>query len=171
MMEPPPVGWRNKPGTDCPGDRTGRLGPNGDGGIAVIWVLLLLTAGALAAWLVWPRRLQTLRNVPAVVDKRFQAHGIVETTEDPREVRPMAQAAAKVTSDIPVKGHGDSLTMDWPSERHEPHERSVRQALQGQEADGRMPDQAPPVGPGPNVGPVPSRQVPQQDFYQGHPDE
>ncbi|HEY3364220.1 MAG TPA: hypothetical protein VGK74_04075 [Symbiobacteriaceae bacterium] len=53
----------------------------------MIWILLLVGVGALAAWLVWPRRLQTLENIPAVVDSKFQAHDIVETTEDPPEPR------------------------------------------------------------------------------------
>lgn len=81
---------------------------------------MLLGVVGLAWFMLQPRRLQTLENVPAVVDEKFQAHGMIETTEDPREVTPMADKANHVVSDIPVEGHGDSLTKDWPSEAQGP---------------------------------------------------
>jgi hypothetical protein len=87
----------------------------------VIWLLLLAVAGGLVWFLVQPRRLQTIENIPAVVDKDLNAHSLVETTEDPREVRPIAQAAANRAGDVAVKGHGDSLTKDWPNDQSEPH--------------------------------------------------
>jgi hypothetical protein len=97
----------------------------------MIWVLLLLTAGLLVWFLLQPRRLQTLENIPAVVDEKFKAHGVIETTEDPREVEPIARAAADAAGDRPVPGHGDSLTGDWPSDPQEPH------------AQGQRPDEGP----------------------------
>lgn len=75
----------------------------------------------MAWFLLQPRRLQTLENVPQVVDEKFRAHGIIETTEDPREVTPMADRANKIISDKPAPGHGDSLTFDWPNDTQEPH--------------------------------------------------
>ncbi|HLN60317.1 MAG TPA: hypothetical protein VK464_02110 [Symbiobacteriaceae bacterium] len=87
----------------------------------MIWALLLLAVGGLVWFLLQPRRLQTLENIPEVVDEHFRAHGLVETTEDPREVRPIAEAAQAKVSDIPVKGQGDSLTFDWPNDRTESH--------------------------------------------------
>jgi len=88
----------------------------------MVWILLLLAAGGLVYFLLVPRRFQNVENIPAVVDKNLKAHTIVETTEDPREVRPIAQRAQYIASDVPAKGHGDSLTFDWPMEQ-EPHGR------------------------------------------------
>ncbi len=88
----------------------------------MIWLLLLIGVGLMAWFLFAPRRLQTLENIPAVVDEKFRAHDITETTEDPREVDPIARAAAKKAGDRPAPGHGDSLTFDWPSDPKEPHD-------------------------------------------------
>lgn len=60
----------------------------------MIWVLLLLGVVGLTWFLVAPRRFQTLENVPAVIDEDLEPHTILETTEDPREVAPIAQASA-----------------------------------------------------------------------------
>lgn len=89
-------------------------------------VLLVATLAALIWFLVHPRRLQTLENTPAVVDEEFTAHPLIETTEDPREVAPLAMKANKTSSDKPVPGHGDSLTFDWPSDQQEPHAQGER---------------------------------------------
>lgn len=85
------------------------------------WVLLLLGVAGLVWFLVTPRRFQTIENVPSVVDEHLKAHNLLETTEDPREVDPIARAAQHRVSDVPVEGHGDSLTFDWPNEQTEPH--------------------------------------------------
>lgn len=87
----------------------------------MIWILLVAGVVAIAWFLLTPRRLQTLENVPEVVDETFDGIGIVETTEDPREVTPIARRAAKAAGDRPVEGHGDSLTQDWPNDKTEPH--------------------------------------------------
>lgn len=97
----------------------------------MIWFLLLIGAALIAYFLVAPRRLQTLENIPQEVDDNFRAHGTVETTEDPREVRPRAAKLAKEAGDRPAPGHGDSLTRDWPSDQREPH------------ADGHQSEQGP----------------------------
>lgn len=86
----------------------------------MIWIILLIGAALWAWFLFAPRRV--LENTPAVVDEEFEPHHIIETTEDPREVAPIAQKAAHAAGDRPVKGHGDSLTRDWPNEKREPHE-------------------------------------------------
>jgi hypothetical protein len=83
--------------------------------------LLFALIGLMVWFLVHPRNLQTFDNVPEVVDEDFQAHGIIDTTEDPREVRPIAVKAAKKIADRPAPGHGDSLTFDWPQDP-EPHD-------------------------------------------------
>lgn len=100
----------------------------------MIWLLLFVGVLLFAYWLFAPRRLQTLENTPAVVDEKFKAHHLIETTEDPREVRPLAAKAAERVSDIPVPGHGDSLTFDWPNDRQEPHG-------EGQRSQGGPPNQ------------------------------
>jgi hypothetical protein len=87
----------------------------------MIWVILLLGVIAVVWFLLAPRRLQTIENVPAVVDEKLKATDLVETTEDPREITPMALEAAHRVSDIPPEGHGDSLTFDWPNDQTEPH--------------------------------------------------
>ncbi len=92
----------------------------------MIWILALVGVGLFVWWLFAPRRLQTLENIPAVVDKKFDGHDMVETTEDPREWDPIARKAAKVAGDTPAPGHGDSLTRDWPSEKREPHDTVAR---------------------------------------------
>lgn len=86
----------------------------------MIWVILLIGAGLFAWFLLAPRRFQTLESIPDYVDKNLKAHAIIETTEDPREVRPITQAAANRAGDIHVPGHGDSLTREWPNQRTEP---------------------------------------------------
>lgn len=91
-----------------------------------LWLLLLAGVGLFAWWLLAPRRLQTLENIPAVVDRKFNAHDHVETTEDPREWDPIARKAAKVAGDTPVPGHGDSLTRGWPNDKTEPHNTQAR---------------------------------------------
>ncbi|HWI54036.1 MAG TPA: hypothetical protein VNT01_18010 [Symbiobacteriaceae bacterium] len=68
----------------------------------MIWVILLLGAAGIAWFLLAPRRLSTLENTPAVIDKRLKADSLIETTEDPREVRPIAQKAAHRSGDTPV---------------------------------------------------------------------
>lgn len=85
----------------------------------MIWILLLLAAAGLAYFLLAPRRLQTIENSPSVIDKEFKAHSLTETTEDPRETRPIATQAAIEAGDRPVPGHGDSLTRDWPNDQSE----------------------------------------------------
>jgi hypothetical protein len=87
----------------------------------VIWIILLAGFALVAWFMLAPRRLQTIENVPAVVDEDLHAHGLVETTEDPREVTPIALKAAAKASDVPAEGHGDSLTFDWPNDQAEPH--------------------------------------------------
>jgi len=51
----------------------------------MVW--LLLFAGVLAfAWFLFaPRRLQTLENIPSVVDGELHAHNLIETVADERE--------------------------------------------------------------------------------------
>jgi hypothetical protein len=93
----------------------------------VIWLLLVVGVGLIAWFLFAPRRLQTLENTPAVVDENFRADGIVETTEDPREVAPIALEAAKKAGDRPAPGHGDSLTFDWPNDPQEAHNRGAKE--------------------------------------------
>lgn len=88
----------------------------------MLWFLLLLGAVGMAWFLFTPRRLQKMENVPQIVDEKFRAHNIVETTEDPHEVDPIAREAQKRAGDQPVPGHGDSLTFDWPSDKTEPHQ-------------------------------------------------
>lgn len=87
----------------------------------MLWILLFVGVLTFAYWLFAPRRLQTLENIPAVVDERFDAHDLVETVQEEEEVRPLAERAARKVSDIPVKGHGDSLTFDWPNDQGEGH--------------------------------------------------
>lgn len=69
----------------------------------MIWVILLLGAAGIAWFLLAPRRFQTLENTPAVIDQDLKADPIIETTEDPREVLPMAQKAAHRAGDTPVQ--------------------------------------------------------------------
>jgi hypothetical protein len=88
----------------------------------MLWILLFAGVLFFAWWLFAPRRLQTLENIPAVVDEEFNAHDLVESVAEEEEVRPMAERAAKKVSDIPAPGHGDSLTFDWPNDKMaEPH--------------------------------------------------
>lgn len=87
----------------------------------MIWIILLLGAGLFAWFLLAPRRFQTLENIPTYVDEKLKTHSIVETTEDPQEVRPIVQRAASRAGDTPAPGHGDSLTFDWPSDHMENH--------------------------------------------------
>jgi len=68
----------------------------------VIWVILLLGAAGIAWFLLAPRRFQTLENTPAVVNQKLKADSLIETTEDPREVRPIAQKAAHRSGDAQV---------------------------------------------------------------------
>lgn len=97
----------------------------------MLWVLLFAGVLGFAWFLFTPRRLQTLENIPAMVDEELHAHDLVETVEDEAEIRPAAQKAAKKAGDIPPPGHGDSLTFDWPTDPHEPH------------AEGERPQQGP----------------------------
>lgn len=92
----------------------------------MLWILLFVGVLAFAWFLFTPRRLQTLENIPAIVDKKLKAHDLVETVEEEEEIRPAAMRAAERAGDIPPKGHGDSLTFDWPSDPQEPHAQGER---------------------------------------------
>ncbi|MFZ5815461.1 MAG: hypothetical protein ACOY93_09205 [Bacillota bacterium] len=87
----------------------------------MLWILLFVAVGGFAWWLFAPRRLQVIENIPALVDEELHAHDLVETVEDEEEVEPAARRLARKAGDIPPKGHGDSLTFDWPSDPQEPH--------------------------------------------------
>lgn len=84
------------------------------GGRRLIWVILLVGAVAIGWFLLAPRRFQKLENIPEYVDKDLQAHTIVETTEDPREVRPIVQEAAKRAAAVPPPDYGDSRKRSTP---------------------------------------------------------
>jgi len=78
------------------------------------WILLLVTIAAIAYFLFAPRRIQTIENVPAVVDENFEIEGVVETTEDPREVAPMAQVAAHRAAARQIPEDDADPTLDRP---------------------------------------------------------
>ncbi len=65
----------------------------------MIWILLFLSVMAFAWFLFAPRRLQTLENIPSVVDEDLKAHNLIETVEDEAEVRPMAEEAVRRAGD------------------------------------------------------------------------
>lgn len=88
----------------------------------MIWVILFLIVAGFVYFLLTPRRFQTLENSGAVVDEKFEAHAITETSEDPREVAPLVQAAAKRAANRPIHGGGnDDPTLDRPARTDNEH--------------------------------------------------
>lgn len=85
------------------------------------WVLLVLTVAVIVYFLFAPRRIQTIENVPGVVDEKFEIRGVVETTEDPREVAPIAQAAAHRAAARQIPEDDADPTLDRPTRTDNGH--------------------------------------------------
>lgn len=81
----------------------------------LIWFILLAGAAVIAWFLLAPRRFSTLsENIPEYVDENLEAHTIVETTEDPREVLPIVQEAQKRAAAVPPPDYGNSRKRSTP---------------------------------------------------------
>jgi uncharacterized iron-regulated membrane protein len=85
--------------------------------MAVIWVILVLGLAGLVWFLFAPRNLQTLHNAPDFVDEKLRAQGVVDDSEDPRDVMHMAQKQNQRMVDGELRGL-DTLAVPTGEEEH-----------------------------------------------------